>query len=94
MKIRSAVPENGCLIFFADGKKQKKTKTKQKKTSVKHIHYRLIGGGINQTLAIVPRTQKRTRLLDVWQTSRRSFSHHCDVGVGNITNITLALAVR
>jgi len=30
MKIRSAVPENGCLIFFADGKKHKK-KTKKKK---------------------------------------------------------------
>jgi len=37
MKIRSAVPEDGCLIFFADGKKQKKT-------YVKHIRYRLIGG--------------------------------------------------
>jgi len=44
MKIRSAVPENGCLIFLADGKKQKKTKQKKtKKTSVKHIRYRLIG---------------------------------------------------
>jgi len=40
MKIRSAVPENGCLIFLADGKKQKKT-------SVKHIRYRLIGGCVN-----------------------------------------------
>jgi len=30
MKIRSAVPENGCLIFLVDGKKQK-TKKKQKK---------------------------------------------------------------
>jgi len=37
MKIRSAVPENGCLIFFADGKKTKKT-------SVKHIRIRLISG--------------------------------------------------
>ena len=27
MKIRSAIPENGCLVFFvADGKKSKKTK--------------------------------------------------------------------
>jgi len=45
-KIRSAVPENGCLIFFADGKKTKK-KQKQKKTSVKHIRIRLIGGCVN-----------------------------------------------
>jgi len=40
MKIRSAVPENGCLIFF-DGRK------KTKKTFVKHIRYRLIGGCVN-----------------------------------------------
>jgi len=26
MKIRSAVPENGCLIFLTDGKKTKKQK--------------------------------------------------------------------
>jgi len=43
-KIRSAVPENGCLILV-DGKKQKKTK----KTSVKHIRYRLIGGCVNKS---------------------------------------------
>jgi len=34
MEIRSAVPENGCLIFLTDGKnketKKNKTKTKQK----------------------------------------------------------------
>jgi len=30
MKIRSAVPENGCLIFLMDGKKNKKQKTKKK----------------------------------------------------------------
>jgi len=41
MKIRSAVPENGCLIFCGERKKNKK---KQKKTSVKHIRIRLIGG--------------------------------------------------
>jgi len=28
MKIHSAVPENGCLIFFADEKKQKNAKTR------------------------------------------------------------------
>jgi len=33
MKIRSAVPENGCLIFLTDGKKQKKTKNKKKQES-------------------------------------------------------------
>ena len=35
MKIRSAVPENGCLIFLTDekkNKKQKKNKNKTKKT--------------------------------------------------------------
>jgi len=44
MKIRSAVPENGCLIFFNGQKKQKK----QQKTSVKHIRIRLIGGCVNK----------------------------------------------
>jgi len=41
MKIRSAVPENGCLVFCGE---RKKTKKKQKKTSVEHISIRLIGG--------------------------------------------------
>jgi len=45
MKIRSAFPENGCLVFFDGRKKTKKRqKKKQKKTSVKHIRIRLIGG--------------------------------------------------
>ena len=44
MKIRSAVPEIGRLIFLRTKKKQKKTK----KTSVKHIRYRLIGGCVNK----------------------------------------------
>jgi len=35
MKIRSAVPENGCLVFCGG---RKKTGKKQKKTSVKHTH--------------------------------------------------------
>jgi len=43
MKIRSAVPENGCLIAVVDEKKTKKNK----KTFVKHIRYRLIGGCVN-----------------------------------------------
>jgi len=30
MKIRLAVPENGCLIVLVDGKKQKKTENKKK----------------------------------------------------------------
>jgi len=51
MKIRSAVPENGCLIFLMDGKSRKKQKTKKtKKTSVKHIRIRLIGGCVNKHL--------------------------------------------
>jgi len=41
MKIRSAILENGCLIFFDGRKKQKKQKAE--KTSVKHIRYHLIG---------------------------------------------------
>jgi len=41
MKIRSAVPENGCLIVLVDGKK----------TSAKHIRIRLLpeGGCVNQS---------------------------------------------
>ena len=49
MKIRSAVPENGCLIFF-DGQKENR-KQKTKKTSVKHIRYRLIGGCVNYSVS-------------------------------------------
>ena len=53
MKIRSAVPENGCLVFLwrtEKPKAKKKQKEKQKitkKTSVKHIRIRLIGGCVN-----------------------------------------------
>jgi len=43
-KIRSAVPENGCLFFVTDEKKQKKTK---QETSVKHIRIRPICGCVN-----------------------------------------------
>jgi len=48
MKIRSAVPENDCLIVLVDGKKQKKTKKtktktkKNKETTAKHIRIRLL----------------------------------------------------
>jgi len=35
MKIRSAVPENGCLVFLTDEKKQKKTEKKQEKNICK-----------------------------------------------------------
>jgi len=48
MQIRSAVPENGCLIFFDGRKKQKKNRKKTEETSVKHIRYRLIGGCVKQ----------------------------------------------
>jgi len=41
MKIRSAVPENGCLVFLW---RTEKTKSKKnKKAPVKHIRIRLIG---------------------------------------------------
>ena len=50
-KIRSAIPENGCLTFFLRMEKTKTNKQKQKnkKTSVKHICYRLIDGCVNET---------------------------------------------
>jgi len=38
MKIRSAVPENGCLIFFDGRKKNKKKQKKQKKTCKTYTH--------------------------------------------------------
>jgi len=43
MKIRSAVPENSCLIVVADGKK----------TSVKHIRIRLIGGCVKKLTTLI-----------------------------------------
>ena len=49
MKIRSAVPENGCLVFFWLTEKKTKQK-KQKNTSVKHIRIRLVGGCIKTGL--------------------------------------------
>jgi len=49
MKIRSAVPENGCLVFFDGREKTKNIQKKQKKTSVKHIRIRLIGGCVNKS---------------------------------------------
>jgi len=45
MKIRSAVPENGCLIFCGGRKKNKKNKKKICKTY--YIRIRLIGGCVN-----------------------------------------------
>jgi len=47
MKIRSAVPENGCLVFL--WRTEKKTK-KTKKTYVKRIRIRLIGGCVNDSV--------------------------------------------
>jgi len=41
MKIRSAVPKNGCLIFFAEQKKTKKTKKNICKTYTLPPHQRL-----------------------------------------------------
>jgi len=41
MKIRSAVPENGCLIFFVDGKNKKKTEKNICKTYTLPPHRRL-----------------------------------------------------
>ena len=52
MKIRSAVPENGCLVFLWRTKKNKKT-------SVKHIRIRLIGGCVNER---VPELRQRSHI--------------------------------
>jgi len=49
MKIRSVVPENGCLIFCGGRKKQKKQK-KNKKNICTHIRIRLIGGCIKHKM--------------------------------------------
>jgi len=46
MKIRSAIPENGCLMFWGERKKNRK----KTETSVKHILIRLIGGCVNNEL--------------------------------------------
>jgi len=46
MKIRSAVPENGCLVFYDGRKKQKKNKK-----HLQNIRIRLIGGCINYTMS-------------------------------------------
>jgi len=72
MKIRSAVPKNGCLIFLVDGKENKKTKNrkKQKKTSVKHIHYRLIGSCVNYT-DYTAYDEFYKKLSYCWETVRR-----------------------
>jgi len=37
MKIRSAVPENGCLVFFDGRKKTKKKQKKRQKKTEKNI---------------------------------------------------------
>jgi len=34
MKIHSAVPENGCLVFFDGRKKQKKTENRKQKKNI------------------------------------------------------------
>ena len=77
MKIRSAVPENGCFIFLRKEKKQKKTK----KTSVKHIRYRLIGGCVNNTqLTAILRCNTCTLKTAKLYLNTLSFSEcHCAV---------------
>jgi len=49
MKIRSAVPVNGCLVLCGERKKQNK---KNRKKSVKHIRIRLNGGCVKSRLNI------------------------------------------
>jgi len=50
MKIRSAIPENGCLVFLW---RTEKAKTKKnKKTSVKHIRIWLFGGCVNEWVVL------------------------------------------
>jgi len=38
MKIRSAVPENGCLIFYGGQKKKQKKQEKNKKKHLQNIY--------------------------------------------------------
>ena len=45
MKIRSAVPENGCLIVLVKGKKQKETKKQQKNNCKTYTHPPPTGSG-------------------------------------------------
>jgi len=54
MKIRSAVPENGCLTFLTDGKNKEKT-------SAKHIRIRLLpeGGCVNDGLRLKRQIMRR-----------------------------------
>jgi len=59
MKIRSAVPENGCLMW--------RTEKKNRKTSVKHIRIRLIGGCVNY------RQVASERLVNVQEIARECF---------------------
>jgi len=62
MKIRSAVPENGCLVFCVE----KTGKTKDIcKTSVKHIRIRLIGGSVNKTGRGMEKTRKQVHRITI-----------------------------
>jgi len=62
MKIRSAVPENGCLIVLVDGKNKK-----QKKTTTKHIRIRLLpeGGCVNNKIQYISLPQTETFTVTV-----------------------------
>jgi len=44
MKIRSAVPENGCLVFLWWMEKNKKQKKKQKNICKTYMHLRPLAG--------------------------------------------------
>ena len=73
IKIRSVVPENGCLVFLWRTEKAEKT-------SVKHIRIRLIGGCVNN--AIVSRRVASRRVAEANQdfprrlVLRSSLHHH------------------
>jgi len=71
MKIRSAVPENGCLIFC--GRK------KNKKTSVKHISIRLIGGCVKQQLIVISPVLMTNQPRAYYNTMKNLQSFKCSV---------------
>jgi len=48
MKIRSAVPKNGCLIVLVDGKKQKNTKKNKKNICKTYTHPRHTGSRLRK----------------------------------------------
>jgi len=52
MKIRSAVPDNGCLIVLVDGKNKKKQKQKTKNNCKTYTHPPPTGRRLRKTVPV------------------------------------------